>query len=246
MFSSIRKRLTYANLAVTVALVFAMSGGAFAAGHYLITSTKQISPKVLKALKGANGSTGATGSAGAPGTAGAPGAKGETGGSGTKGETGEPGLKGETGTAGKEGSPWTAGGTLPSGKTETGTWGFNMVTGTENPPALAPISFTIPLAAPLGEEHVHYVKHEEASPPAACEGTVEDPTATKGNLCVYETTSGGLNEEPEILPFQGVPTPPGKSTFEPGGTSANGSIVFFIVAASKPAFAYGSWALTAP
>ena len=43
--------MTYANVAATLALVFAMSGGAPAANHYLITSTNQISPKVLKELK---------------------------------------------------------------------------------------------------------------------------------------------------------------------------------------------------
>ena len=47
MFSRIRKRLTYANVAMTMALVFAMSGGAYAAKKYVITSTKQIKPSVL-------------------------------------------------------------------------------------------------------------------------------------------------------------------------------------------------------
>ena len=36
----------------TLALIFAMSGGAYAASHYLITSTKQIKPSVLGHLKG--------------------------------------------------------------------------------------------------------------------------------------------------------------------------------------------------
>jgi hypothetical protein len=52
MFSRIRRRFTYANVVVTVALVFAMSGGAYAASRYLITSTKQISPKVLMSFEG--------------------------------------------------------------------------------------------------------------------------------------------------------------------------------------------------
>ncbi len=47
-----RGRLSYANVVVTLALVFAMSGGAYAAGWYVITSTKQISPNVLEVLKG--------------------------------------------------------------------------------------------------------------------------------------------------------------------------------------------------
>jgi hypothetical protein len=45
-----RRYLTYANVTATLALVFAMSGGALAAKHYLLSSTKQISPKVLEGL----------------------------------------------------------------------------------------------------------------------------------------------------------------------------------------------------
>ena len=52
MFSKIRKRFSYTNVVLTIALVFAMSGGAYAAKKYLITSTSQISPKVLKSLQG--------------------------------------------------------------------------------------------------------------------------------------------------------------------------------------------------
>jgi hypothetical protein len=69
----IRRHLNYANLAATLALVFSMSAGAIAATHYLITSTKQISPKVLRSLRGktgASGKTGATGPAGPIGPAG--------------------------------------------------------------------------------------------------------------------------------------------------------------------------------
>src|SRR4029077_20939593 len=100
-----RKRLSYANVAATLALVFAMSGGALAAKHYLINSTKQISPSVLKKLKGKKGATGPRGPGGAAGTLGAKGEKGEKGERGGTGERGEPG-------------PLLA--TLPSGKTETG------------------------------------------------------------------------------------------------------------------------------
>ena len=72
-----RRHLSYANVAATLALVFSMTGGALAAKHYLISSTKQISPKVLKKLKGATG------------------------------KTGPQGVPGLTGPAGKEGSPAT-------------------------------------------------------------------------------------------------------------------------------------------
>ena len=70
MFSEIRRRMTYANVAMTLALVFAMSGGAYAAGKYLITSTKQIKPSVLKALVGKTGKAGANGAPGPAGPAG--------------------------------------------------------------------------------------------------------------------------------------------------------------------------------
>jgi hypothetical protein len=40
---------------MTLALVFAMSGGAYAARRFVITSTKQIKPSVLKSLSGIDG-----------------------------------------------------------------------------------------------------------------------------------------------------------------------------------------------
>src|SRR6059058_6691821 len=88
MSSSKRKHLSYANVAATLALIIAMSGGALAASHYLITSTKQISPKVLRKLKGKRGRTGASGP---PGIAGTQGPLGLQGAKGTRGPEGAPG-----------------------------------------------------------------------------------------------------------------------------------------------------------
>jgi hypothetical protein len=69
----LKRHVSYANVAATLALVFAMSGGALAARHYLVNSTKQISPKVLKKLKGRAGPQGATGPQGKEGPQGGPG-----------------------------------------------------------------------------------------------------------------------------------------------------------------------------
>jgi len=91
-----RRRFSYANVAATLALVFSMSGGALAASHYLITSSKQISPKVLAKLKGKSGATGATGPAGAAGKEGSKGEK------GTAGETGPSHAYSAFGTENKE------------------------------------------------------------------------------------------------------------------------------------------------
>jgi hypothetical protein len=85
------RRLSYANVAATLALVLSMSGGALAASHYLVNSTKQINPKVLKKLKGASGAAGARGATGAAGVPGAPGAEGKQGLQGKEGKEGRPG-----------------------------------------------------------------------------------------------------------------------------------------------------------
>jgi hypothetical protein len=89
MISNVRKRLTYANVTATLALFFAMSGGAMAASHYLITSTKQIKPSVLKSLVGKPGVAGKNGSNGVNGAAGEKGATGATGASGSPGASGQ-------------------------------------------------------------------------------------------------------------------------------------------------------------
>jgi hypothetical protein len=85
------RRLSYANVSATLALVFSMSGGALAANHYLISSAKQINPTVLKKLKGASGKAGAPGAQGAAGAAGAAGKEGAPGKEGVPGKTGERG-----------------------------------------------------------------------------------------------------------------------------------------------------------
>jgi Collagen triple helix repeat (20 copies) len=116
MLSHLRRRLTFANIGVVVALVLATTGGAYAAHttgqasptataskhgksgghHYLITSAKQIKPSVLKALRGKNGATGAQGPAGAQGVPGSQGPAGDTGNAGTNGTDGAPGAVGES------------------------------------------------------------------------------------------------------------------------------------------------------
>ncbi len=103
MFSAISKRirLTPTTVIATLALVFAMTGGAYAAGKYLITSTKQIKPNVLAQLKGKTGAKGETGAAGAPGASGKEGPAGKGGEAGEKGAPGSPGANGKSVTVGE-------------------------------------------------------------------------------------------------------------------------------------------------
>jgi hypothetical protein len=74
---------------MTLALVFAMTGGAYAAKKYLISTTSQINPKVIAALKGKRGGNGAQGLQGPQGPQGAPGEKGTTGDKGSAGVAGK-------------------------------------------------------------------------------------------------------------------------------------------------------------
>jgi Collagen triple helix repeat (20 copies) len=85
-----KRRLSYANITATLALVFSMSGGALAANHFLINSTKQINPKILNKLKGKTGATGPAGAAGA---------QGKEGSAGKEGKAGKEGAVGPAGTA---------------------------------------------------------------------------------------------------------------------------------------------------
>ncbi len=76
-----------------------------AANHYLISSTKQINPSILKKLKGHTGKTGRTGATGAAGAPGKEGAAGKEGPTGKEGPAGKEGAEGKIGPEGKEGNP---------------------------------------------------------------------------------------------------------------------------------------------
>ena len=204
MVSKAGKRVTYANVTATLALVFAMTGGAYAASKYLITSSKQISPKVLKQLAskaGPKGATGAAGLAGPAGPGGAAGPKGESGAPGQEGKEGKPGVPGEPGTEGKEGSPWIVGGVLPAGKTETGVWGLAALPGAFQGGfielASTSISFTIPLKAPLAEANMHIIPPSgKGAGGKTCptSSSVLKPAAEPGNLCIFEREGSNVGE----------------------------------------------------
>jgi len=262
MFSTLRTRFGIPGVISVMALVFAMFGGAYAAsnssGGGKATASKGKKAKAKKGPRGPRGATGPAGPAGPVGPAGANGKDGANGANGTNGANGasvtsqpatlaecpEGGTKftsasgtskacnGEAGLEGPEGSPWTELGVLPSEKTETGVFlasseagGFFL-----EELALASISIPIPLAGPLSNE----VEYVTGAPGANCENTDHpgtasevNPEADPGFLCVYE-------QDKENLSYEGA-----------GTISVAGTWLSYLVTAS-PAYARGSWAVTAP
>jgi hypothetical protein len=164
-----RRRFSYANVTATLALVFAMAGGAIAARHYLISSTRQISPRVLRELRGRAGATGRAGAQGAQG---------------------REGKEGREGREGKEGKPGIVPATLPSGHSESGMYS---VAGSEGGYITQGITFPVPLASALGEAHVAWLK--AGAPTASCPGV---GSAAQGYLCVYEE-SGAFDKPDVLI-----------------------------------------------
>jgi hypothetical protein len=72
-------RPSIAGVVASLALFVALGGSAAAASHYLITSTSQIKPSVMKKLKGNAGANGAVGSTGPTGATGPQGPQGPAG-----------------------------------------------------------------------------------------------------------------------------------------------------------------------
>ncbi len=258
MFSTLRKhvRVSPAGMIATLALIFAMGGGAYAASKYVITSTKQIKPSVLKSLQGKTGPAGAPGSVGPAGPGGAQGAQGPAGPAGPqgtqggKGETGSQGTKGTTGAAGATGLKGATGATgttgytetLPAGKTETGSWVIRGTANAEKELRVTAISFPIPLKEEINNKEVHVVKIGETV--AGCQGTPEKPEAEPGLLCIYEGAS--------LLPTKGLVASnlviqTGKAS-EGAGTTG-GELIYETEKPVEPGeevSVHGTWAVTAP
>jgi hypothetical protein len=223
---------------MTLALVFAMSGGAFAAGKFLITSTKQISPKVLASLKGAKGANGAPGAAGAAGPAGPQGPAGAAGAKGEKGADGKEGLQGKEGKEGPEGPEGIPGPScnvsgeclLPAGATETGTWQFQEYNGGPGEVFSYPvnISFPLRLSSAPNTIFVSPAQSGTAGAVSGCPGTAAQPKAAAGNLCIYESELFNVEEEEKV----GVADP-----------TSGMSMVFSPLKEKSLMTGHGSWAV---
>jgi hypothetical protein len=216
------RRPSTSMVVALLALFFAFGGGAYAANRYLISSTKQISPKVIKALRGR---VGVAGPAGLPGPAGPQGPQGATGATGAKGDTGQ------------QGPPGPFPGTLPTGKTVTGNWSASGVASAASQYIMEGISYGYAFAS---TPTVTYVTFGSA-PSAGCPGSVGSPQAANGHVCVYENDATG----------GGGPVNGTGGTCDPASAgclfaSSNkyGIAVFTLSAAAGQVFNWGTWAAT--
>jgi len=103
----LRRKPTITGVLAASALFLAVAGGgAYAADSYIITSTHQIKPSVLRKLANdVRGPRGTRGPGGLQGAAGAQGVAGNTGASGPAGLQGQQGLQGIQGPQGQQGLP---------------------------------------------------------------------------------------------------------------------------------------------
>jgi len=218
---------------------------------------------------GAKGDTGANGSNGGPGEKGDKGDKGDQGnpgesvtvsaytGSQCENASGESGAKftNGTGTAyacngeGSEGgSGWSE--TLPPEKTETGTWIFNSVGAAEQFSQL--VGWPIPLSSTQAGEITLASVSAVGGDHADCPGTVAEPDAEPGFLCVFNDgyqTSNNLAAvgpagvyKPNVTPRSGEP---GQYGVEEAGVGTSGAYLYF-ENVNNPGVIQGTFALTAP
>jgi hypothetical protein len=273
----LRKHATPGTFIALLALVFALTGGAFAAtggvgsgngggggrggsddhaSPGLVAISSKVKPKAKVGPRGpagpagktgAGGPAGATGPAGASGPAGATGPGGPQGpaGTGAEGKEGKEGKEGPKGLEGKQGVIHP-GETLPTGASETGTWGGNVNT-TET---YLPISFPIPLAKALGAAAVHVIgpgegekeEHENAAIIAGeCSGTYVAPGAGSGNLCVFITPE--FSGATELTIFNLNTNPVGSAG--PGAATTGAELLINLTPTpAEGQLALGSWAVT--
>jgi len=254
MLSPLRNRFGIPGVISVIALVFAMLGGAYAANDSSSGDSKASASAVKKGPRGPRGPKGPAGPAGPQGPAGPAGpagAKGDTGAQGPEGKQGPQGPQGAAGAAGAtgaqgpKGDPWTAGGTLPSEQTETGVWSYIAIEAATF--QHLPISFPIPLAAPLGESEVHFINPAgqevvlgeeglEEVTSATCLGTAATPSAEPGNLCVYAATLTA----PAVM-YSGKIVAPSSSL--PGTDTAGAVLMGFLTGSTE---GRGTWAVTSP
>jgi hypothetical protein len=235
MFSLLRNRFGIPGVISVIALVFAMFSGAYAASNYDKGKAMSSAAKAKKGPRGPRGPQGVAGPAGPSGPAGPAGAKGDTGAQGNEGKQGPEGKQGKEGKSGFTKA-------LPPGETETGTWAFLNMRSETQLIGFTSISFNVPLAAELAPTQVHYINpaNKEVVEPGvevtstACLGSVLEPIAAPGNLCIYAGGQNGYTTTNQLI---------AKPNDAPGASTSGAILKFFN--AEPQAEGKGSWAVAA-
>lgn len=238
MLAKLRSRLTYANVMATFAVFIALGGSSYAA----LRVTGRDVPK--NALTGAdiknltgkdvrnNSLTGKDVKrlTSSDVTNGRLLAEDFAAGQLPRGDKGDQGERGAEGPAGQPGASFDT--VLPSGKTLRGVYELTDFAANGN-------EFTgdsVTYAAALPANPVVHEIPSGSTPPVECPGTVANPQAARGHLCVYESTNFTANRESLDAFINSANTAEGKFGFH-----------LFIGAVNGGAYSsLGTWAVTAP
>jgi Collagen triple helix repeat (20 copies) len=278
MYQRYKERFGTAGVVLgVIALALALVTGAYAAGGLTKAQEKQVT-KIAKKYAGKPGPAGPQGAQGNPGPAGAPGKDGAPGPEGKEGKEGPKGEEGSPWTAGgtlpkgaTETGGWSVRPRVEATEIETEVEGTKSTHTVAAPTgeAAAAISFPIPLAAPLNGSHVHFIlaNGEELTvnetfnrvevPPTACgsglspAGSVANPRAAAGHLCVYEGYSEGATPGyfQGIVPIQSLAVSPSTAlgeAFTNGETAGEAGKTGARIYYSETGSASGTFAVTAP
>ena len=247
-FSGLRSQFGAPTIIAIIALVFAATGGAFAANDYLGGATASKSKKGPRGPKGAKGDPGPAGLAGPAGPVGAVGP------AGPKGATGPGGSKGSNGATGATGAEGNIKETLPPGIILKGQWSVGqIIASSASEPIYMSLSFGIPLSA---NPTVFYMK----------EGVSTNKVEVEVGVFTEERCAGGV-AAPQVIGESGTTTlcvwakkevnwtvpvnePPLLTTGQPKAPNYNpvvgdrqaGAVLKGETAGSGAAFAYGTWA----
>jgi hypothetical protein len=231
MVASLRHRITFANVVSLMALFVALGGSSYAA---LRVGSKEIRNNSVSSVDIRDNSVASrdvrNGSLLVRDFKAGQLPAGPQGPQGSQGPQGPQGPKGDTGDPGPFPDP------LPSGKTIRGSWAIGgpfTNTTTAGGLAQAPISFVFTLAsAPTP----HYLPSGSAST-ADCPGSVSDPQASPGHLCIYEGGRFNMGQPSICNPTANV-----------CGTGVSRFGAFLQVSSNSSSlnyFANGTWAATA-
>ena len=169
---------------------------------------------------------------------------------------GNVGPQGQQGARGPQGIPGTPGtsifntATLPSGVTVRGVWGgryISAIAGAQQNSYLLEYSFPLPSSQLLTDADVQFgaaTAQPVADNDPACTGTVANPTAPAGKVCIY--VNEGTRSNATLTGFSALPAAP------TSGADAFGFAVRIInmndpgTTSSPTIRAEGTWAYTAP